>query len=58
MDVYFWNITTSPHCCLHCDDTVYKIDTIVDVTEMDDVCNTTETTFCRISPGRRMFHSR
>ena len=44
---YFWNKTVSEHCCLHCDGTVYKADTIIDTVVEDDDCGTIKTSVCR-----------
>ena len=40
---YFWNRTVSDSCCLHCDGTVYKADTVIDTIETEDECETVKT---------------
>jgi len=49
--VYRWNVSVSDHCCLHCDGVVYKADTVIDTTQHEDECKTSETSVCRILPG-------
>ena len=49
--MFKWNVSVSDHCCLHCDDVVYKADTVIDTIHYEDECKTTETTVCRIMPG-------
>merc|ERR1711874_150143 len=49
--LFKWNVSVSDHCCLHCDDVVYKADTVIDTIHYEDECRTTETTVCRIIPG-------
>ena len=49
--MFKWNVSVSDHCCLHCDDVVYKADTVIDTIQYEDECRTTETTVCRIIPG-------
>ena len=49
--LFQWNVSVSDHCCLHCDDVVYKADTVIDTIQYEDDCKTTETTICRILPG-------
>merc|ERR1712198_53517 len=46
---YFWNKTVSEHCCLHCDGTVYKSNSIIDTTVEDDDCGTIKTSACRLN---------
>ena len=47
----FWNTSVSSECCLHCDNTVYKSDSIISTEEKDDKCQTVETSVCRNLPG-------
>ena len=42
-DLYFWNKTVSDHCCLHCDGTVYRANTEIETTVLDNDCNTIQT---------------
>ena len=49
--LFQWNVSVSDHCCLHCDDVVYKADTVIDTIQYEDECKTTETTVCRTIPG-------
>ena len=44
---YFWNKSISEHCCLHCDGTVYKADTIIESVVEKDECGTIKTSVCR-----------
>ena len=48
---YFWNTTVSPECCLHCDDTVYTPESIMEVQTIDDECQSVETSICKKIPG-------
>jgi len=48
---FFWNTTVSKKCCMHCDGTVYKADTVIDTTEAQNdsaICHTVETSVCKI----------
>ena len=47
---FFWNITVNPLCCLYCDNTVYKEDSIITSVERNDDCGTIETSVCRKFP--------
>ena len=47
-----WNTTVSDHCCHHCDGVVYKADSVIDTIHHEDECQTTETSVCRILPGK------
>jgi len=49
--LFQWNVSVSDHCCLHCDDIVYKADSIIDTIQHEDECKTIETTVCRTIPG-------
>jgi len=48
---YFWNKSISEHCCLHCDGTVYKADTIIETVVEKDECGTIKTAVCRKNDG-------
>ena len=37
----------SEYCCLHCDGTVYKADTIIETVVEKDECGTIKTSVCR-----------
>ena len=39
---YYWNTSVSESCCLHCDGTVYKADTVIETIEKEDECATVE----------------
>ena len=47
----FWNTTVSDNCCLYCNNTVYKADTVIDTTKLEDKCESEETHVCRKIPG-------
>ena len=42
-NIYYWAKNVSDHCCLHCDGTVYKADTEIETTELEDECRTVQT---------------
>ena len=44
---FYWNKTVSEHCCLHCDGTVYKADSVVESLVKEDECGTIMTSVCR-----------
>jgi len=44
---YYWNKTVSEYCCLHCDGTVYKADTVIESVVEKDECGTIKTSVCR-----------
>jgi len=44
---YYWNKSISEHCCLHCDGTVYKADTVIESVFDKDECGTVKTSICR-----------
>merc|ERR1712198_35719 len=44
---FYWNKTISEHCCLHCDGTVYKADSVIESVVEDDECGTIKTSVCR-----------
>ena len=48
----YWNTTVSDNCCLYCNNTVYKADTVIDTTMLEDKCESEETHVCRKIPGR------
>merc|ERR1719450_154062 len=48
--LYFWNTTVSDQCCLHCNGTVFKSDSLIDKVYLQDECKTIESSFCRILP--------
>ena len=50
--MYVWNTTVSDQCCLHCNGTVFKSDSLIDTVTMEDDCKTIETSFCRLLPSR------
>lgn len=50
-ELYYWNTTVSDHCCLYCNNTVYKTDTIIDTIHHEDKCKSIETSTCRRVPG-------
>ena len=47
----YWNTTVSDNCCLYCNNTVYKADTVIDTTQLEDECESEETHVCRKIPG-------
>ena len=47
----YWNTTVSDNCCLYCNNTVYKADTVIDTTKLEDKCESEETHVCRKIPG-------
>ena len=47
----FWNTSVSDNCCLYCNNTVYKADTVIDTTKLEDKCESEETFVCRKIPG-------
>ena len=50
--MYSWNTTVSDHCCLACDGTVYKADSVIEEKSHEDECQSVETSICRRIPGR------
>ena len=46
-EYFYWNMTISEHCCLHCDGTVYKSDSVIESVVAKDECGTTKTSVCR-----------
>jgi len=46
----FWNTSVSDNCCLYCNNTVYKADTVIDTTKLEDECQSEETHVCRKIP--------
>ena len=44
---FYWNMTISEHCCLHCDGTVYKSDTVIETIVEEDVCGTIKSSVCK-----------
>ena len=44
---FYWNKTISEHCCLHCDGTVYKADSVIESVVEEDECGTIKTSVCR-----------
>ena len=44
-------MSVSEHCCLHCDGTVYKADTVIETVVEKDECGTTKTSVCRKNDG-------
>jgi len=49
----YWMTTVSEHCCLYCNNTVYKADTVIDTTQLEDKCESEETHVCRKIPGEK-----
>ena len=47
----YWSTTVSDSCCLHCNNTVYKADTVINTVTLKDKCETEETSVCRKIPG-------
>ena len=47
----FWKTTVSDNCCLYCNNTVYKADTVIDTNKLEDKCDSEETFVCRYIPG-------
>jgi len=47
----YWSTTVSDNCCLHCNNTVYKADTVINTVTLKDKCDTEETSVCRKIPG-------
>ena len=41
----------SDRCCEDCDGSVYKADSVIDTTYLEDECKTIESRVCRILPG-------
>ena len=54
--VLHWKTSVSDHCCLACTNTVYKADTVIERTELDDKCKSIETQVCRKLPGIKLIH--
>ena len=50
--MYSWNTTVSDHCCIGCDGTVYKTDSVIEETSHNDECVSVETSICRRIPGK------
>ena len=50
--VFAWNTTVSDECCLHCNGTVFKPDSLVNTVKMEDDCKTIESSYCRILPSK------
>ena len=48
-----WNTSVSDHCCQSCDGVVYKADSVMDTVHLEDECQTTDTSVCRIFPGEK-----
>jgi len=48
---FYWNKSISEHCCLHCDGTVYKADTVIETVFEKDECRTIKTSVCRKNDG-------
>lgn len=46
-----WNTSVSDHCCQSCGKVVFKADSVMDTVNLEDECQTTETSVCRILPG-------
>ena len=46
-DYVYWSTTVSYSCCLHCNNTVYKADTVINTVTLKDNCETEETSVCR-----------
>ena len=40
-------MTISEHCCLHCDGTVYKSDTVIETIVEEDLCGTIKSSVCK-----------
>ena len=51
---YHWNVSVSDRCCENCDGVVYKADSVIDTTYLEDKCQTIETRTCRILPGIKL----
>ena len=51
--VLMWNTSVSDRCCQSCDGVVYKADSVMDTVHLEDECQTTETSVCRIFPGEK-----
>ena len=54
--LFFWNTTVSENCCVSCNMTVYKHNSVISSSELKDECQTTELSICRILPGI-IFHT-
>ena len=52
----YWSTTVSYRCCQHCNNTVYKADTVINTVHLKDNCETEETSVCRKIPGAWMQH--
>ena len=46
-DYVYWSTTRSDSCCLHCNNTVYKADTVINTVTLNDTCETEKTSVCR-----------
>merc|ERR1719282_1858836 len=46
--LYFWNTTVSESCCVSCNKTVYKHDSVISSSELEDECQTNKQSICRI----------
>ena len=53
--MYSWNTTVSDHCCLGCDGTVHKADSVIQKTSHIDECLSVETSICRRIPGKYLY---
>ena len=54
--MYSWNTTVSDHCCLGCDGTVHKADSVIQKTSHIDECLSVETSICRRIPGKFLLY--
>ena len=46
-DYIYWSTTVSDSCCLNCNNTVYKADTVINTVNLKDKCEAKETSVCR-----------
>ena len=51
-NLLIWNTSVSDKCCQSCEGVVYKADSVVDTIHHEDECQTTETSVCRLLPGK------
>ena len=47
----YWNTSVSDNCCLYCNNTVYKADTVINTAKLEDKCKNEETLVCSKMPG-------
>jgi len=50
VNLFSWVGSVSDRCCQHCDGVVYKPDSVMETIQIEDKCQTVETSVCRILP--------